>query len=74
MEEVYKKGVDGQEEEISKGDLELKKKQAEFERKKASGELELEEKMKEPPAWYKWLIIFLVLVGILALAYFLKLI
>jgi len=74
VEEPVKKGIDGEEEIISEGDLTLKKKQMSFEKKKASGELELEKKEYEKPGWFKWVLLGLVILGMAAMIYFMGLI
>jgi len=71
LEEPVKKGVDGQEEEaLSESEISLKKKQIDFEKKKSSGELALEEKSTEQSGWVKWIILFLVALGMIAMIFF----
>ena len=75
VEEPVKKGIDGEEEEpVSEEELALKKKQIGFEKKKASGELELEKKDHEKPGWFKWVILGLVILGMAAMIYFMGLV
>jgi copper chaperone CopZ len=75
MDKECLKTVHGEDETIvSEEDIDLRKKQMDFEKKKASGELELEKKGSKEPSWLKWIIVGLVIIGLGLMIYFMDLI